>query len=207
MVYWTIQHKKVIDILNGQGEYFPNFAMSPQTHRDVYDRLLYTFNEINGTSYNGLVFCIAKDCRTKGSLSFEDEVEFFNYMMARSGVLQALNNGFYTLLDNDHLLCRIETGKFDNLYLCLVDFWNFIMMMPDEAAARVSRDNYEMCRLFNPIFENIAYADFVELSWKMMRERAILRPLMSSTILQATIPYLEKDMLKGTYSLSELADE
>lgn len=207
MVYWTIQHKKVLDLLNGQGKYFPNFAMSPQSHQDTYDKLLCAFNDINGTSYNGLVFCIAKDCRTKGSLSFKDEVEFFNYMKARPGVLETLNNGAYTLLDNDHLLCRIETDLFDNLYLCFVDFWNFIMMMPDEEGTSLSRDSYEMCRQFNPVFESIAYEDFVELSWKMMRERTVLRPLMSSTILQAAIPYVEKGMLKGTYSVAELAED
>ena len=81
------------------------------------------------------------------------------------------------------------------------------MMMPDEEGTRLSRDSYEMCRQFNPVFESIAYEDFVELSWKMMRERTVLRPLMSSTILQAAIPYVEKGMLKGTYSVAELAED
>ena len=80
-------------------------------------------------------------------------------------------------------------------------------MIPDEEGTSLSRDSYEMCRPFNPIFVNIAYEDFVELAWKKMRERTVLRPLMSSTILQATIPYLEKDMLTGTYSVAELAEE
>lgn len=207
MVYWTIQHKDVIDVLNMQGAYYPDFEKSPQVHRTTYDKLLSVFNELNKTEYKGLIFCIAKDGRREKSLTFNDEVEFFNYMKARSGVLRTLNSGVYSLFDNDHILCRIETDKFDKLYLCLVDFWNFIMMMSDEEGTSLSRDSYEMCRQFNPIFENIAYEDFVELSWKMMREKAVLRPLMSSTILQATIPYLEKGMLKGTYSVAELADE
>lgn len=206
MVFWTIQHKKVIDVLNDQGEYYPNFKKSPQLHRNTYNKLLGIFNDLNGSSYEGLIFCIAKDGRTKGSLTFKDEAEFFNYMKLRPGVLQSLNNGTFTLLDNEHLLCRVETNKFDKLFLCLVDFWNFIMMIPDEEGTSLSRDSYEMCRPFNPIFVNIAYEDFVELAWKKMRERTVLRPLMSSTILQATIPYLEKDMLKGTYSVAELAE-
>lgn len=203
MIYWTIQHRNVLDILNKQGRYLPDFKLSPQVHRDTYDKLLRIFNELNGTSYKGLVFCIAKDCRTKGPLTFQDEVDFAEYMNARRGVLKGLHNGAYTLLDNDHLLCRVETDKFDRLYLCLVDFWNFIMMMPDKDGVWGSQNDYEMCRASNPAFEHIAYEDFVELAWKTMRERKIVRPLMSSTILQATIPYLEKEMLKGTYSLAE----
>ena len=80
------------------------------------------------------------------------------------------------------------------------------MMMPDEDGVSVGRDSYEMCRIMNPNFENVSYDDFVDLAWKMMRERKMVRPLMSSTILQVAIPYLEKGMLKGTYSVVELAD-
>ncbi len=80
------------------------------------------------------------------------------------------------------------------------------MMMPDEDGISVGRDSYEMCRFMNPDLESVLYDDFVDLSWKMMRGRKMVRPLMSSTILQASIPYLEKDMLNGTYSVAELAD-
>ena len=205
MVYWTIQHKKVIDILNNQGKYFPDFEKSPQTHRETYDKLLSVFNELNETAYKGLIFSIAKDGRTQGSLTFQDDGDFVEYMKARPGVLQTLNNGTYTLLNDEHLLCRVETDEFDKLYLCLVDFWNFIMMMPDEDGVNIGRDSYEMCRAVNPEFANSSYDDFVDLAWKMMRERKMVRPLMSSTILQATIPYLKKDMLRGIYSVTELA--
>ncbi len=40
MVFWTIQHKKVIDVLNDQGEYYPSFEKSPQLHRNTYNKLL-----------------------------------------------------------------------------------------------------------------------------------------------------------------------
>lgn len=206
MVYWTIQHKKVIDILNNQGKYFPDFEMSPQTHRATYDKLLSVFNELNKTAYKGLIFCIARDGRAQGSLTFKDYGDFVEYMKARPGVLRTLNNGAYTLLDDEHLLCRVETDKFDKLCLCLVDFWNFIMMMPDEDGISVGRDSYEMCRYMNPDLANVSYDDFVDLAWRMMRERKMGRPLMSSTIIQAAIPYLEKDMLKETYLVTGLAD-
>ena len=79
-------------------------------------------------------------------------------------------------------------------------------MMPDEDGISVGRDSYDMCRYMNPDLENVSYDDFVDLAWRMMRERKMVRPLMSSTILQAAIPYLEKDMLKGTYSVKGFAD-
>lgn len=198
MVYWTIQHKDVIDVLNKQGAYYPDFEKSPQVHRETYDRLLSVFNEFNKTEYKGLIFCIAKDGRTDKSLAFHDEADFAEYMKARPGVLRALNNGAYPLLDDNHLLCRIETDKFDQQWLCIVDFWNFVMM------DGTCQSQYEMCRPRVPSLENISYNDFVELAWKMMRECKMFRPLMSSTIFQANIPYIERDMLKGTYSLSSL---
>lgn len=56
------------------------------------------------------------------------------------------------------------------------------------------------------LFANVSYDDFVELAWKMMRKCKMFRPLMSSTIFQANIPYIERDMLKGTYSLDALVN-
>ena len=157
--------------------------MSPQAHRATYDKLLSVFNELNEAAYKGLIFCIAKVDRTQGSLTFKDDDDFVEYMKARPGVLRTLNNGAYTLLDDEHLLCRVESDKFDKLCLCLVDFWNFIMMMPDEDGVCVGRDSYEMCRYMNPDLANVSYDDFIDLSWEMMRERKMVRPLMLSTIL------------------------
>ena len=198
MVYWTIQHKKVINILDEQGAYYPDFEKSPQAHSETYGKLLRTFNEINKTTYKGLIFCIAKDGRTDKSLTFSDDTEFFQYMRARPGVLNALNNGSYLLLDKEHLLCRVETDKFDQQCLCIVDFWNYIMM---DGSCRFQ---YEMCRPNIPALKDVTYNDFVGLSWKMMREGKMFRPLMSSTIFQANIPYIERDMLKETYPLETL---
>ncbi len=200
MVYWTIQHKDVIDVLNKQGTYYPDFEKSPQVHRETYDRLLRIFNEFNKTEYKGLIFCIAKDGRTDKSLTFQNEADFSEYMKSRPLVLDALNNGAYTLLDDNHLLCRVETDKFDKQWLCIVDFWNYIMM------DGTSQFQYEMCRPSNPSLENVSYEDFVELAWKMMRECKMFRPLMSNTIFQFNIPYIEQDMLKETYSLEPLVN-
>lgn len=198
MVYWTIQHKDVIDIINEQGVYYPDFEKSPQVHCAIYEKLLRIFNEINKTTYKGLIFCIAKDVRTDKSLTFFDDAEFFQYMRVRRNVLSALHNGSYLLLDKEHVLCRVETDKFDQHCLCIVDFWNYIMMHGD------CQDQYETLRLRIPALENVSYDAFVEMSWKKMREGKMLRPLMSSTIFQANIPYIDSDMFKGTYSLEEL---
>ena len=66
------------------------------------------------------------------------------------------------------------------------------------------RFQYEMCRPNIPALKDVTYNDFVGLSWKMMREGKMFRPLMSSTIFQANIPYIERDMLKETYPLETL---
>ena len=93
MICWTIQHKRVIDVLNEEGSYYPNFAMSPQTHRPTYDQLLGVFNQLNKTDYKGLIFCFAKDPRSNDSFVFDSATELFAYMKARPGVLSAINNG------------------------------------------------------------------------------------------------------------------
>ncbi len=203
-VYWTIQHKDVIEVLNKQGTYYPDFEKSPQVHRDTYDKLLGVYNELNNTTYKGLIFCIAKDGRTDKSLTFRDETDFIEYMKARPKILNSLNNGAYSLLDNSHLLCRFETDKFNQQWLCTVDFWNFILMFSNEDG--MNELSYEMRRSAIPALADYSYDEFVKLSWEKMRKRKVVYPLMSSTIFQENIPYLERDMLKGTYSLEALVN-
>jgi hypothetical protein len=204
MAFWTIQHKKVIETLAEQGAYYPDFALSPQTHRATYDKLLLVYNEVNKTEYKGLLFCIAKDFRKKGSVTFADETEFFEYMKARPYILRALNNGAFNLLNDNYLLCKFATKKFDADFLCFVDFWNFILMTSDEDG--INRINYERLRWNEPVLETLSYDGFVDLLWSSMRKMEIIRPLMSSTIFQYNIPYVEKDMLVGTYSLEQLCN-
>ncbi len=203
MTYWTIQHKAVIDQLNKNGTYYPDFSLSPQNHRETYDRLLNLYNSINQTSFKGLVFCIEKDAsHAATSLAFDDEQDFVGYLNTRKGVLGALNNGAYKLFDENHLLCRIETDKFDDLCPCRVDFWNFVFMMPDEDGGDKSR--YEVCRDINSAYAGLSYEDFLEQAWCAMSRQQTLRPIMSSTVFQSHIPYLDKNMLRQSYPISDL---
>lgn len=200
MTYWTIQHREIVDRIKKEGVFYPDFALSPQVHRETYDKLLKIYNDINESEYDGLIFCIEKDARGSAtSLSFADENEFFMYMKERRGVIAALNNGEFELFDENHLLCKIDTDKFDDCYPCRVDFWNFIFMMPDQDGYDKLR--YDNCCAINPAFDGLSYEDFVAQSWDAMRHQKVMHPIMRSTIFQVNIPFIESRMLKGTFPI------
>jgi len=203
VIYWTIQHKNVVETIEKRGSYFPDFSLSPQTHKATYDRLLGIYNRINQTSYVGLIFCIEKDAsRAATSLAFNDEKDFVEYLNERNGVIAALNNGAYTLFDKNHFLCKIETDEFDDSYPCRVDFWNLVFMMPDVDGGDEPR--YDSCRYINPAFQDLSYGDFIDQSWLAMEQQKTLRPLMNSTVFQVNIPYIKREMLKSVFPISEL---
>lgn len=202
MTFWTIQHKRVIEILERTYSYYPDFALSPLTHKPTYNRLLSVFNQVNGTSFAGLIFYFAKDPRLDKDTSFTGVDDFRAYFRARTGVLNAINNGDFKLLDADHLLCEVETDEFDGMDRCPIDFWNFVMMIPDDSGRTESM--YEMLRPRFPNLSDVDYRQFVECAWTLMSRHQTMIPLMSSTVFQAHIPYLRKDMLKAVYPLDEI---
>lgn len=192
VVYWTLQSKKVIEMLNRDKVYYPNFALSPQVHSETYSKLLHVFNKSNSTNYEGLIFCLFKD----DGNSFQDKEEFFNYFKNRPTVLDALNNGCYPLFSNSHVLVRVETDCFikENLNHCVVDFWNFIMMIPDEQG--VAENAYYNHQWKCPDLEGVEYLDFVNLLWDYMYDKKLFSPLVMSTAFQAVIPYLDLNKMK-----------
>lgn len=202
MKYWTIQHKRVLEILGRTGTYYPDFSLSPQTHKTTYDRLLSVFNQVNGASFDGLIFYFAKDPRQAKDSCFTSVDDFKTYFRARPRVLNAINNGDFKLLDAEHLLCEIETDVFDGMDRCPLDFWNFVMMMPDDTGS--TECMYEMLRPRFPKLAEVDYGQFMECGWILMSHHLTMIPLMSSTVFQAHVPYLEKSMLKAVYSLDGL---
>lgn len=188
MTYWTIQTKSVIARFEKDGCYYPDFSLSPQTHIETYRRLLDTYNESNSTTYKGLLFCMTKD----DARTFQDGEDFGAYFASRPSVVHALNNGDFSLFDNTHSLLCIRTDKFDSFNPCLVDFWNFIMMTSDTDG--INADSYYMQRELHPSLNEISYEEFVSMSWGLMKQGKMIKPLMQKTMLQANIPYIDNSM-------------
>lgn len=198
MTYWTIQGSNVIKLLEHEKVYYPDFTLSPQTHIDTYQTLLRVYNESNFTEYKGLIFCMTKD----DAQTFRDVDDFYNYFSERPRIVNALNNGAYSLFDNHHYLLRIKTNRFDLLNPCLVDFWNFIIMTSNDED--VNATLYYNLRELHPSLHKISYEQFVDASWQLMRDQKMIKSLMKSTILQANIPYIDIDMEIERYDLGRL---
>lgn len=199
MRYWTFQSKTVIDILNRDGVYYPDFSFSPQVHRKEYDQLLVIYNRLNQSAFKGVLFTIAKD----GGEAFNDIQDLTSYLFGRAGVVQALNNGAYRLLDDTHLLVEIETGQFDDSQLCTVDLWNFIFMMNDDDDGR-GEFAYNNQRYFHPELSNIGYEEYVDGLWGSLAEGVAVRSLFNSSITQKHLPFISKEMVKEIHAVPYL---
>ena len=198
MRYWTFQNKTVIDILNRDGVYYPDFSFSPQVHRKEYDRLLAIYNGLNQSAFKGLLFTVAKD----DGEAFHDIQDLTSYLFCRAGVVQALNNGAYRLLENTHLLVEIETGQFNDSQFCTVDIWNFIFMMNDDDGR--GKFAYNNQRYFHPELSNIGYEEFVDGLWHGLAEGVVARSLFNSSITQKHLPFISKEMVKEIHTVPYL---
>ncbi len=65
MKFWTIQSKEVMDIIESENAYYPDFSKSRYVLNDkpmnsLYSFVLNSFNSVNHESYKGVVFTFVK---------------------------------------------------------------------------------------------------------------------------------------------------
>lgn len=100
--FWTVQSKKVVDIVNREGEYYPRFTNRKKDYRIILD----SFNTVNDTEYKGLVFGFAK--RNTGD-SFKNIDELYEYLFQNPLVTDAFN-----FWDEEHVILQLELKEHFN---------------------------------------------------------------------------------------------
>lgn len=98
--FWTVQSNDVIDIINKEGIYYPDFSKvdSVMAHRE-YRFLLDCYNNVNRTEFKGLVFGFAK----KDLTQFNNVNELYDYLFSNPLISEAFN-----FWDDNHRLLQIE---------------------------------------------------------------------------------------------------
>ncbi|MCR3758880.1 hypothetical protein KYB31_07740 [Clostridium felsineum] len=116
---WTIQKKSIVNIINIEDEYYPNFQYNNRKCNNAYQLVLDSFNKINKSNYIGLVFCFTK----KGAAQYFKSIdELYKYFMDNPLVTDAFN-----LWDKSYVILQLQYS--DDFNMIPVDFNDFIQIM------------------------------------------------------------------------------
>ncbi|MGN0593822.1 MAG: hypothetical protein ACI4I6_01575 [Hominimerdicola sp.] len=128
MKFWTIQTKRVVEVIKEKGIYQPNFNQSRYLKinnnlNSLYSFIIQSFNQVNKTDLPGVVFAFAK---SEGNMIFEINTfdEFKKFIISKKRVIE----GFWNKLDiNNHIIIELDYEvDFNPMYVDINDF-QFIM--------------------------------------------------------------------------------
>lgn len=182
---WTVQSKEVLDIIEKEGVYRPDFEKSeypkerPQLN-DLYDFFLNAFNANNKTDCSGLVFCFMRG-NSKGLIPIDDYEDFKAFITSSRQVLESLWKNFCT--KDKVLICFEKEISFNPLILDLNDFQ---YMMPPVHDLPEFPSNY-----YDYLVYRISSGQDVE-------------SVYPSNVLQAHVADIKKEDIVSVYPLFDL---
>ena len=122
--YWTVQKRKVLDIIEKDGIYCPDFEKSDYLKlrpnlTELYNFFLKTYNYHNTADCKGLVFCFLRG-NPKGLIPVEDYDDFKAFITSTRPALESLWKNIAT---EDSVVISFEREvSFHSLSLDLNDF-------------------------------------------------------------------------------------
>lgn len=185
MKFWTIQNKGVIEIIQKEEIYQPDFGRSRYLRlnknlNDLYRVILQSFNRINEKELPGIVYAFAKSDSNR-IYSIETIEEFEEFIKNK----QAVIDGFWKQLDKDNsVIIELDYEKnFNPIFIDINDFQFLmppIMLLPPYTEESISR-------ILNDINQGqITVSEF------------------QSNVIQAHLPYIEKRNVVNTYPVFSL---
>lgn len=185
MKFWTIQTKDVVESIQEQGVYQPDFNNSRYLQineklNDLYFVILQSFNQINKINLPGVVYAFAKsdNYRIYPINTFE---EFKQFIKSK----QAVIGGFWNQLDKENsVIFELDyEGNFNPIFIDINDFQFLmppIMILPPYTQQSVNR-------ILGDITQGrITVSEF------------------PSNVIQAHLPYIEKRNVMNIYPMFEL---
>ena len=181
--FFTLQSKEVIDIVQKQGIYYPDFDKSLYLNnipelRDLYDRVLSSFNYHNHTNLNGLIFSFLWQDDIDQICDFYDIEDFQEkILLARDALLSVWR--FFVV--QDYKIISVNADP--NLAPIFIDLNDFQFLMPPLYIIPPYTENsvYRLLR-------NIDHAAFETSEYP-------------SGLIQAHLPYIKKDDVTGIYDI------
>ncbi|MBR3142802.1 MAG: hypothetical protein IKF09_06630 [Clostridiales bacterium] len=122
--FWTVQSREVLDIIERDGIYHPDFEKSDylklrSNMTELYDFFLESYNNLNDTDCKGLVFCFVRG-NSKGVIPIEDYDDFKAFITSSRLALDSLWRNIST---EDKIIISFEKElTFNSLRLDLNDF-------------------------------------------------------------------------------------
>ena len=185
MKFWTIQTKNVIDIIQEEGIYQPNFDYSRYLNtnknlKNLYSIILQSFNQINKTDLSGIVFAFAKSDGNKIH-SIKTIEEFEKFIKNKQEVI----NGFWNELDQDNFVI-IELDYDTGFNPIFIDINDFQFLMPP-------------IRLIYPYTQESINKILTDI--KMGQ---ITTSEFPSNVIQVHLPYIKKENVVNIFPLFDL---
>lgn len=120
MYLWTVQRKKVIETLVETGGYYPNVKKSKGYNemKLIYPLLLESFNALNNSSFNGMIFGFYK---VNSGKTFETIEDLYDYLYTNQSVSAAFN-----FWNSDSAILQIKINS--NINIMPMDFNDIIKL-------------------------------------------------------------------------------
>lgn len=193
MKFWTIQTKSVIEIIQKEGAYQPNFGSSRylKTNKklnDLYSVILQSFNQINKKNLPGIVYAFAKSNNNTIN-SIETFDEFKKFINKNKQVIF----GFWKALDKNNSII-IELDYEDNFNPIFIDINDFQSLMPEN---KKSQDLTQFMKQLG--IPNLFTEDSKEIILNNIKKGQFGISKLPSNVIQAHLPYIEKKNVINTY--------
>ena len=193
MIYWTIQSRIVLDILNCNGYYEPDFSKSSYLERyknnnseydlytpnmNLYYTLLSFANQINNVNLKGLIFSFCKFERNH-IIGFPNYKAFRYYISEKKNVIKSLWN---ILSQTDSVILELEFNK---------PYWNPLF---------IDINDYQY--LMPPVIPWPPYSqDSEQKIYNNLSRGICCKSPLPSGICQAHLPYINFEMIRNIYDV------
>ena len=185
MLFWTLQTPEVLEIIEREGIYIPDFRKSENflaKNAELFKLYMYVlqcFNQNNHVAFDGLVFSFLPtvDGRIMNCTSYSD----FVTLMKQNGMTE--DSAWKELAaKNCSVLCVEMPDAFNPI---LIHYSNFCMLIPTITLD----DPYDYSYLGNLLYS--------------MHKGILTKPLpgINSNIIQAHLPCIRKEDIRGVFPM------
>ena len=188
MKFWTIQSQEVLDIIEKEEVYHPQFSKSQyyKKYSELYDFMLRSFNNINKFDCKGLIFALC--ISIKDVICPIRNVEDFRYFInINKDKVVCLWDEF---LKNNGMILELEIelgNEFNDLALSFNDF-QYIMPSPVNEI----------------LFDPYTYKINCDKIRSNIEKGIIMSSGDSYDLIQSHLPYIKKSDIKNVYKIFEL---
>lgn len=182
MKFWTIQTKDVLEIIQKEGIYRPDFSKSRylgmnRELNDLYYFILQSFNSQNQKDLKGLIFAFARS-DNKSIYPIGSIDEFKSFMESKKAVL----GSFWKNLDqNNSIIMELNyEERFNPIFMDINDFQFLmppIMLLPPYTKNSILRIQQDI------VYGQTSVSEF------------------PSNVMQAHLPYIEKENIVNVYPI------